>query len=71
MGLSEVGSEVFSEVQQDGLDLVSTGPDFLAPQPSSIGMIAPDSVKLKWSSPSTINFVIGLVSFGASHLGGI
>jgi hypothetical protein len=28
MGLSEVGFEVFSKVEQDGLDPVSTGPDF-------------------------------------------
>lgn len=31
VGLPEVGSEVFSKVHRDGLDLVSIGPDFLAP----------------------------------------
>jgi hypothetical protein len=42
MALSEVGSEVFSEVQRDGLD----------PQPSIVGSLAPDSAKL--SSLTTV-----------------
>jgi hypothetical protein len=71
MGLPEVRSEVFSKVQRDGLDSVSTGPNFLAPQPSFVVMLAPDSVKLKWSSSATVSFVIGSITFGAFHSGGI
>jgi hypothetical protein len=71
MGLPEVGSGVFSKVRCDGLDPVSTGPDLLAPQPSPVVMLVPDSVKLKWSSLATVSSVIGSVTFGASHSGGV
>jgi hypothetical protein len=71
MGFSEIGSEVFSKVHRDGLDVVSTGPDFLAPQPSSVVLLALDSVKSEWSSLATVSSVIGFVTFGASHSGGI
>jgi hypothetical protein len=69
MWLPEVGPEVFSKVQRDGLDPVSTGPNFLAPRPSSVMMLAPNSVKLKWSSPATVSSMIRSVTFGASHSG--
>jgi hypothetical protein len=69
MGLSEVGSEVFPEVQRDWLDPVITGPIFLAPQPNSVESLAPNSVKL--SSLATVNTVIGPISFGVYHTWGI
>jgi hypothetical protein len=71
MGLPEVGSGVFSKVQRDRLDLMSTSPDFLAPQPSSIVMLAPDSIKSEWSSSATASSVTWFVTFGASRSGGI
>lgn len=71
MGFSEIGSEVFSKVHRDGLNVVSTDPNFLAPRLSYAVMLAPDSVKSEWSSFATVSSVIGSVTFGASHSGGI
>lgn len=48
---------------------MSTGLDLLAPQPSPLVMLVPDSVKLKWSSSATVSSMIGSVTFGASHSG--
>jgi hypothetical protein len=48
---------------------VSTDPDFLAPQPSSVLLLVQDSAKLVWSSPATVSSVIGSVAFGAFHSG--
>jgi hypothetical protein len=34
-------------------------------------LLAQDSIKLEWSSPAMVSFVIGSVAFGAFHTGGV
>jgi hypothetical protein len=69
MGLPEVGSNVFLKIHRDGLDPVSTDPDFLTLQPTSVVLLVQDSSKSEWSSPATVSSAIGSVPFGAFHSG--